>query len=152
MNPTRQILSGPPRLATVELQKMVPAFIGEAVFMHAEKRSPSRGERLALRVHVSFVWQFVSLACVATEARCDNIVPCGAAALVAGHDVIEIELRFWQDLGAVLAGELVPEKYIPTGEFYLQPWQAVVNGQHNDFWDADGDGRSVDHFRIRAIE
>lgn len=131
---------------------MIPAFIGEAVFMHAEEGAPARGERFALRVHVRFVREFVALARVAAEAGGDDVVPRGASALVAGQDVVQIELRFRQDFRAVLAGELVPEKYIPAGEFHLQPRQPVINREDDDLWHPDRDFRAVDHFRIRAVE
>ena len=114
--------------------------------MHAEKRPPARGERLALRVHVSLVRQLVALARVAAKTGGDDVVPGGAPAFVTRRDVVEIELGLGQDLGAILAGKFIPQEDIAAGEFHLEPRQPVVKGQHDDFRHADGDLRAVDHF------
>ena len=135
-------------ILAVLMQEMGPAFIRKAVLMHTKKRTPARCERLALRVHIGLVRELVSLAGVATETRGDDVIPSGSAAFIARRDVIEIQLSLGQNLGAILAGELVPQEHVAAGEFHLEPRQAIVNQEDHDLRHADGDLCTVDHLRI----
>ena len=116
--------------------------------MHAEKRPPTRGEWLDLRVHVCLMWQFVAFAGVAAETGGDDVIPSRPPTFVAGGHVVEVQLRFRQHLGAVLAGEFVAQENIAASEFHLQARQAIVNGQNDDFRNPDRDSGAMDHFMI----
>ena len=83
--------------------------------MKPEKRPPARRERLVARMHARFVRQLVGFARVAAEARRHDVFPTRAPALVARRDVVQVELGLGQDLGAILAGEFVPQEDIAAG-------------------------------------
>ena len=127
---------------------MVPAFIGETIFMDAKKWPPARCERLALWMHVHLVGQLVCLAGVAAKAGRHDVFPSGAAAFVPGRDVVEIELCFGQNFFAILTGKFVAQENIPPGKFYLKPREPVVNRQNDNLRNANGDLCAVDHFGI----
>ena len=134
-----------PCFGAVRLDEVVPAFIGEAIFVEAEEWPPARGKWLAARVHAGFLGKFVSLAGVAAEAGGDDVFPSGAAAFIARRDVIEVELCLGQHRGAVLAGKLVAEKHITAAETHFQAWKTIIDGEHHDLRSHDRDARTVDH-------
>ena len=100
---------------------MTPTFVREPVFMDAKKRSPAWGKGLDLGMHIRLVGQLVTLAGIAAEARGDDVLPSGPSTLVSRRDMIEVELGFRQNFGAILAGELIPQENIAAAEFHFKP-------------------------------
>ena len=130
------------------MEKMCPALVREAILVHAEQWPPAWSKGLDLWIHIRLVGQLVSFARVAAETRGDNIVPSRAATFVAGSHVVEIELGLRKDFGAILAGEFIPQEYIPPGKLHFEARQTVVNQKDHDFRNPEGNPRCVDHFRI----
>lgn len=59
--------------------------------------------------------------------------------------MVEVQLGFRQHFGAVLAGELVAQENIATGELHFEARQFVVNGENDDFRRTEAEADPVDH-------
>jgi hypothetical protein len=138
-------------IGAFDFEEVVPAFVAEAIFVEAEEGAPARGDGFAERVHVGLVGEFVGLAGVAADAGGDDVFPGGASAFVAREDVVEVELGFREDFGAVLAGELVAEEDVAAGEFDFEAREFVVDGEDEDFGCAEAESDAVDHFLIEGV-
>lgn len=99
---------------------------------HVDERTPLRSLRLPDQRHVSLMREAISFSGITADARTDNVLPSGQAATIPRKHVIEIEVRAFKDIAAVLAGVFVPLEDVVPGKFYFFLRQPIKEKEDDD--------------------
>jgi len=90
--------------------------------------------------------KLVRLARIATDTRGDDVLPSRRASFIPGQDMIEIQIRLRENLGAVLAGMLIPEKDVLARQPHFHARDLVIERKYNNAWHAQRQLHAVDQF------
>jgi hypothetical protein len=90
----------------------------------------------------------VGLARVAPDARADDVLPRGLAAVVARDHVVQVELLAREDPRAVLAGVLVSLEHVVAGQLKLLARQLVEEREEDHAGQANRPGGRVDRLKL----
>src|SRR5205814_6406685 len=108
-----------------EINEVFPQIVLRRSKSDLDKRPPLWPLRFADQTHVRFAREPITLARIASDARANNVFPCGHASAVAWHDVIQIKVAPVENLAAILAGVLVALEHVVTRELYLFLWKPI---------------------------
>ncbi len=98
---------------------------------------PFRSLRPADQSHLRFLRKPVALARVTRDARANDVLPCGRAAAIARHDVIEVQLNAIENIAAILAGVLVALENVVPGELHFLLRQPIEEQKNDHARDAN---------------
>jgi hypothetical protein len=74
---------------------------------------------------------------VTDKATANDIFPCALAPIRTGNHMINAQFLLGKGFPAVLAGVIIPGKYVSPGETNLRLWNTVVGNKHNYPGDLD---------------
>ena len=133
------------------IEEMLPT----VVMVHAEvdlhERPPLGTPGLADEAHPGLGGSLVGLACIAGDARADNVLPGRRPAAVARDHVIEIQILPLETPAAVLAGVPVSLENIMPGELDLFLRQSVEQQEQDDPRYAHPKRDGVDAVRVGLL-
>ena len=96
---------------------------------YLHERMPARLARLLDQVHAGLFRGAIGLACVAGDARANDVLPSGRAVVLPRHHVVEIQVARVEFFPAILTGVFVALKNVVPGELDLLARDAVVHHQ-----------------------
>ena len=134
-----------------EIDEVLPEVVLRRGKGNLDKRPPFWPLWFADQAHVRFARKPVALARIAGDAGADHVFPRRCSALIARHDVIQIQFAAIKGLAAVLAGILVALEHIVACKLYFLFREPIENQQHNHTGDTNLERNGGDHFMVGRV-
>jgi hypothetical protein len=119
------------------VEELLPAFVTRLAKVNVNKRIVLRPDRSADESQAGLLWGSAAFFNVALRAGTDHILPTRFSACTFRNNVVEGQFAGRETPAAILAAVSVTGEDIAAIEFYLAPWQAVVEQQTYNSGDSD---------------
>jgi hypothetical protein len=84
-----------------------------------------------MKLHMGLFGSSSAFSTVTNKATAYDIFPSALTSIRAGDDVINAQFLLWKGFPAILAGVVVPGKYVGPGKTNLGFWDTVIGNKHN---------------------